>query len=37
MARKKGGNSIWVKIMAGTLAFLMVGSMCFTFIFYLIH
>ena len=32
-----GKKSIWVKIMAGILAFLMVGSMCFTVIFYLIN
>ena len=32
-----GNKSIWVKILAGILAFLMVGSMCFTVIFYLIR
>lgn len=37
MAKKNSGNNIWVKVMAGVLATLMVGSMCFTFIFYLIH
>ena len=37
MAKKNGGNNIWVRVMAGVLAGLMVGSMCFTFIFYLIQ
>lgn len=37
MAKRNSGNSIWVRIMAGVLAFLMVGSMCFTLIFCLIH
>ena len=32
-----GKRNIFVKIMAGILAALMVGSMCFTVIFYLIR
>ena len=32
-----GNKSIWVRILAGILAFLMVGSMCFTVVFYLIN
>lgn len=35
--RNNGGNSIFVKVMAGILALLMVGSMCFTLIYYLIQ
>lgn len=36
MAKGKKGSSFWVKLMAGILAVLMVGSMCFTLLFYLI-
>ena len=32
-----GKKSIWFRILAGILALLMVGSMCFTLIFYLIN
>lgn len=32
-----GKSNIFVKIMAGILAMLMVGSMCFTVVFYLIQ
>lgn len=37
MAKRNSGSNIWVKIMAGILAALMVGSMCFTLIFCLVH
>ena len=37
MAKKNKGNNIFVRIMAGILAVLMVGSMCFTLIFSLIR
>ena len=36
MANGNGGNKIWVRVMAGVLALLMVGSMCFTLLFCLI-
>ncbi len=38
MSRKNNGsNGILVKIMAGILALLMIGSVCFTLIYYLIQ
>ena len=37
MAKGNSGNSIWVRIMAGILALLMVGSLCFTLLFYLVR
>lgn len=37
MAKRNSGNNIWVKVMAGVLATLMVGSMCFTLIFCLVR
>lgn len=36
MAKGNSGNNIWVRIMAGVLALLMVGSMCFTLVYSLI-
>lgn len=32
MSKGNNGNSIFVKVMAGILAGLMVGSMCFTLV-----
>lgn len=32
MAKGNGNNKIFVKVMAGILAALMVGSMCFTLV-----
>jgi hypothetical protein len=34
MAKRNSGNNIWVRIVAGILALLMVGSLCFTLLFY---
>ena len=35
--KNKSGNNIFVRLMAGILALLMVGSMCFTLVYYLIQ
>lgn len=37
MAKRNSGNNLWVRIMAGILALLMVGSLCFTLLFCLFN